>query len=72
MSSLLAVVYVWRVVEVAYFLQPDRPVERCEAPPLMLIGTWVLIGASLFFGIFTDFSAGVARRAAEALLGVGS
>ena len=72
MSSLLALVYVWRVVEVAYFNPPDHEVERCEAPPLMLIGTWVLIGASLFFGIFTEFSAGVARRAAEALLGVGS
>jgi hypothetical protein len=37
----------------------------------MMIGTWALIGASLFFGIFTDWSAGIARRAAEALLGVG-
>jgi multicomponent Na+:H+ antiporter subunit D len=71
-SSLLALVYVWRVVEVAYFNPPDHEVERCEAPPLMLIGTWVLIGASLFFGIFTGWSAGIARSAAEALLGVGS
>ena len=72
MSSLLALVYVWRVIEVAYFNLPDRPAERCEAPLLMLLGTWALIGASLFFGIFTDWSVGIARRAAVALLGVGS
>jgi multicomponent Na+:H+ antiporter subunit D len=70
-SSLLAVVYVWRVVEVAYFSPPDREVERCEAPPVMLATIWLLVGANLFFGIFTSWSAGVARRAAETLLGVG-
>jgi multicomponent Na+:H+ antiporter subunit D len=71
-SSLLAVVYVWRVIEVAYFGSPEHDVDRCEAPPLMLIGTWLLIGASLFFGVFTEWSAGVARLAAEHLLGAGS
>jgi len=70
-SSLLALVYVWRVVEVAYFSPPDHETARCEAPPLMLAGTWLLIGASLFFGLYTSWSAGIARRAAEALLGAG-
>jgi multicomponent Na+:H+ antiporter subunit D len=70
-SSLLALVYVWRVVEVAYFGPPDHETTRCEAPPLMLAGTWLLIGASLFFGLYTSWTAGIARRAAEALLGAG-
>jgi multicomponent Na+:H+ antiporter subunit D len=70
MSSLLALVYVWRVVEVAYFKEPsERASAASEAPLSMLIPTWVLIGATLFFGLSTSASAGVARRAAGLLLG---
>jgi len=70
LSSLLALVYVWRVVEVAYFRPAPEGAERREAPLSMLIPTWVLIGASIVFGIWTGPSAGIASRAAEALLGI--
>lgn len=70
MSSLLALVYVWRVVEVAYFKEPSEKASvASEAPLSMLIPTWVLIGATLFFGLSTSASAGVARQAARLLLG---
>jgi multicomponent Na+:H+ antiporter subunit D len=69
-SSLLALVYVWRVVEVAYFQQPsERAAAAREAPVSMLIPTWVLIGATVVFGLWTSLSVGVARRAAQLLLG---
>jgi len=70
LSSLLALVYVWRVVEVAYFQHPaggEAPVK--EAPASLLIPTWILIGATLIFGIFTSLSVGVASSAARMLLG---
>jgi len=71
-SSLLAVVYVWRVIEVAYFRPPpEDQAEISEAPISMLVPTWILIGASLYFGIFTRYSAGLARIAADSLLGSG-
>ncbi|MEX2571885.1 MAG: monovalent cation/H+ antiporter subunit D family protein [Gemmatimonadota bacterium] len=72
-SSLLAVVYIWRVVEAAYFLPaPEgRGVIR-EAPLSLLIPTWTLILANLYFGIDATLTAGVAGRAAAALLGIGS
>ncbi len=70
LSSLLALVYVWRVVEVAYFRPTPEGAEKREAPLSMLIPTWLLIGASVVFGIWTSASAGVAARAAEALLGI--
>ena len=70
LSSLLALVYVWRVVEVAYFQAPPEGAEKREAPLSMLIPTWLLIGASIVFGIWTSASAGIAARAAEALLGI--
>jgi len=71
LSSLLALIYIWRVVEVAYFREPPEDADEVgEAPLSMLIPTWVLAGATVFFGIFTSLSAGTAAAAARALLGV--
>ncbi len=68
-SSLLAVAYVWRVVEVAYFRAPDDAgAGTREAPPVMLIATWLLIGLTLYLGIFAAGPVGFARHAAEVLL----
>lgn len=71
LTSLLALVYIWRVVEAAYFRptpahRDDRRLQ--EAPWAMLGPTWVLILANVYFGIDPSFSIGMARRAAEALL----
>ncbi|TWU03470.1 monovalent cation/H+ antiporter subunit D family protein [Neorhodopirellula pilleata] len=71
LSSLLAVVYVWRVVETLYFTEPSAAAKRAtEAPLSMLIPTYVLIFATLVFGVWTPWSAGIAHQAAIALLGV--
>ncbi|MBC8352387.1 MAG: monovalent cation/H+ antiporter subunit D family protein [Planctomycetes bacterium] len=71
LSSLLAVAYVWRVVEAAYFQDaPEQHAEVTEAPVVMLIPTYALIGATIVFGLWTSVSAGVARQAAELLLEV--
>ncbi|HLB80675.1 MAG TPA: monovalent cation/H+ antiporter subunit D family protein [Dongiaceae bacterium] len=68
-SSLLALVYVWRVVEVVYFQPaPRERGEIREAPLSMVLPTWVLIGASVYFGIDTSVTVGVARAAAAFLL----
>ena len=72
LSSLLAIIYVWRVVEVAYFRQPsDEAVAAGEAPLLLLLPTWSLIVANVYFGLDTRLSFGVALRAAEGLMGTG-
>ncbi len=71
LSSLLALIYIWRVVEVAYFRpRPDDAPEVCDAPPSLLVPIWVLAAATVFFGIFTSLSAGTASAAARMLLGV--
>jgi multicomponent Na+:H+ antiporter subunit D len=70
LSSLLAVIYVWRVVEVGFFEEPDENAPDIkEAPMSMLVPTWVMLGASIYFGITTDTTAGVALEAARQLLG---
>jgi multicomponent Na+:H+ antiporter subunit D len=71
-SSLLALIYVWRVVEVAYFEAPPEGREAVDEVPLsMLVPMSALAAATVVFGINTEFTAGVARAAAEMLLGVG-
>lgn len=69
-SSLIALAYVWRFVEVAYLSEPDeRSVKPGEAPPSMLGFAWVLVLACVYFGFETSFSVGAARAAAVLLLG---
>ncbi len=70
-TSLLAVIYIWRVVEAAYFKPaPEGQVVR-EAPLALLVPAWTLALANLYFGLDTSLNAGVAQQAAEMLLGVG-
>ena len=69
-SSLIAVVYVWRVAEVAYFKPPpEGAADIEEAPATMLLPTWILIGASVYFGLDTELTVGVAQKAAAVLFG---
>jgi multicomponent Na+:H+ antiporter subunit D len=71
LSSMIAVVYVWRFVEAAYFHAPDEPdVAVREAPGSILLPAWVLIAAVLYFGTETSFTVGQGAQAAAALLQV--
>ncbi len=73
LSSLLAVIYVWRVVEVLYFKERPEGAEPVKEAPWSLLGpTWLLIGATVYFGIFTSASVGVAERAAQILTNGGA
>ncbi len=71
-SSLLALIYIWRVVEAAYFFAPGAAVHNVkEAPAIMLIPTWLLIGANLYFGVNTSLISGIAGQGASVLIGQG-
>ena len=70
-GSLLTVLYVGRIVESA-FLRPPRPgtppLRAAEAPVGVLGALWLLAGASIWLGLDTSLTVGVAERAASALL----
>ena len=70
-ASLMAVMYIFKVIEAAYFLEPDTDVEVSEAPLSMLVPTYALVLASVYFGIFTEPMLGAAREAAEMFLSAG-
>ncbi|UCH75677.1 MAG: monovalent cation/H+ antiporter subunit D family protein [Rhodospirillales bacterium] len=70
LSSLLAVIYVWRVVEQAYFRPPPPGHDtREEAPLALLIPTWMLVAANVYFGVHAGLTVRAAGRAAQTLLG---
>ena len=70
LSSLIAVIYVWRFVEAAWFHEPSPALRDVgEAPLSLLLPTWVLIGASVVVGVWGAWSTDVAMYAAAELLG---
>ena len=70
-SSLLAVVYVGRIIEIAWFREPvgDPPSLRKPAPSMITM-TWLLVLMSLYFGVSPVLPAAFADGAAATLLGV--
>jgi multicomponent Na+:H+ antiporter subunit D len=69
-SSLLAVVYVWRFVEAAYFRAPRTDLAPVPALPWgMRIATAALVAATVWFGLDTSLTVTPASQAAAALMG---
>jgi multicomponent Na+:H+ antiporter subunit D len=66
-SSLIAVAYVWRVVEAAYLREPAVP-GHAEAPAPMLAAGAAMTLLCVYFGLQTGFSVGGAAEAAALLL----
>lgn len=68
-ASLVTMLYVGRVVEVAYFREPTPAVAKLrEAPASMLVPAYVLVAATIYLGLDTTWSVGLAAQAAADLL----
>ncbi len=73
-SSILAAVYLGRLIEVLWFRQPtpetgtDQSGRRSEASLWLLGPTWALVIANFWFGISTTLPVGLANSAAASLL----
>lgn len=71
-GSLMALVYIWRIVETAYFQAPGAQVNAQisgEAPLPMLVITWLTALSSLYFGLVPSVPLWLSSAAAESLLG---
>lgn len=67
-SSLIAVAYVWRLVEAAYLRPAHGAQRRLEAPAGMLAAGLAMAGLCVYFGLFTSISVEGASEAAALLL----
>ncbi|MEM7243184.1 MAG: monovalent cation/H+ antiporter subunit D family protein [Pseudomonadota bacterium] len=65
-SSLLAVVYVWRAFEVLYLQKPTGAAK--EAHWTMIVPMWILALACIYFGIDTSLTVEAATEAANVLI----
>ena len=69
-GSLLTVLYAGRLLEAACLRAPPpgSPATRAEAPAGVLAALWLLAGASVWLGVDTGLTVGVAERVAGGLL----
>ena len=68
-SSMLAVVYVWRLVEALYFKKPTAGSENVrEAPLSVLLPTLLLAAANIYFGLDTRLTVELTGNAAVLLM----
>ena len=68
LSSLLAVIYVWRMVEALYLSPAKAEVEVKEVSFWMLGPIWIMALACIYFGLATDVTLTAAQSAARGLL----
>jgi multicomponent Na+:H+ antiporter subunit D len=69
-SSLIALVYIGRFVEVAWLRKPSPEIAHATDPPASML--WPLIAlaaATIYFGFDTKWTAGIGSTVAKALLG---
>ena len=68
-SSLIALVYIGRVAEVVWLREPSPRLAQASDPPLsMLLPIIVLAGATVYFGIDTEWTARIAGETAKMLI----
>jgi len=69
-SSAIALIYVGRVLEVAWFRPPSVAIAHAADPPLsMLLPLLVLATATAYLGFDTRLTADIAATAAQAVIG---
>lgn len=80
-GSAMAIMYVWKLVELLYFANPDKPrvhsVQSGEQsvgrlPVSMAIATWIMTLACVYFGLFPQLTITGASTAAGFLMAIGN
>jgi multicomponent Na+:H+ antiporter subunit D len=68
-SSLMAVVYIWRIVEVMWFGEAAADATApARVPPLLVGVAWAVALANIYFGVSPDLPLALAGEAAAELL----
>ena len=69
-GSLMAIVYIWRIVEVACFAPAENNSESAVAiPPALVAVTWIVAIANVYFGLAPALPFSLSASAADILLG---
>ena len=72
-SSVLAIIYIWKIIEVAYFKSADNidmnAIEAQKTPWFLYVTLLVFVIANIYFGLETSVSVGMANNIAQDFLG---
>ena len=68
LSSIIAVAYVWRMIETLYLSAPIQGMAAKEAPLSMLIPLYLMAFSTIYFGFATDITLEASKAAATGLL----
>jgi len=68
-ASVLTLIYVGRVIEVAYFRPVPQGRTKHKVPYTMMGALWIFALSNIYFGLNTDFSLGISSLAVNQLLG---
>ena len=69
-ASILTLIYVGRVIEVAYFRPVPDGITRQKVPLTMIVALWIFALSNIYFGLDTDISLGLSSLAVNQLIGV--
>ncbi|MEA1920367.1 MAG: monovalent cation/H+ antiporter subunit D family protein [Campylobacterota bacterium] len=70
LASVLTLIYVGRVIEVAYYRPVPEGQIRKKVPKTMLAALWIFALSNIYFGLDSDLSLGLSSLAVDQLLGV--
>ena len=66
----MAIVYIWRIVEVACFAPVEKDGEAAVSiPPALFVVTWIVAIANIYFGLAPALPFSLSATAADILLG---
>ena len=68
LGSVIAIAYVWRILERLYETSPNEEYTVREAPFALLFPAWILIGLNIYLGINPDALIFAATAAADSLM----
>ena len=69
MSSILALIYVWKIIEVAYLNDRPKGAPVLTETPAQWISAWVLVAATIYFGVQAEIIVDAAFSAADLFIG---
>lgn len=69
-ASVLTLIYIGKVIEVAYFRPVTEGRIRQKVPQTMIIALWIFALSNIYFGLNSDISFGISSLAVNQLIGV--
>lgn len=69
-ASVLTLIYVGKVLEVAYFKPAPEGIKKQKVPVTMIVSLWVFALSNIYFGLDTEISMNISTLAVDQLMGV--